>query len=468
MRNDQYVATHPWLWRLGWLPWQLTAWADFLLSLALVFTPWIPRRGAMAALLITIAAIIPDQIGQFLWITRGVALARQAIAAGNIEFYLRFERPVFLTVGGIGCIGYLCAALAWTACFARAGTWNRRLTWLSAITWGMFAIAVVLFFLPGGIRPAKLIAALNAVGFVLLEVWLIAVTECVLRRSRPCTAFGGAAPWRHPRAGWIGGPCDLVANSLLLRRLLEWLPAPALASDIQDAIYINYLVEADRLRALIPERLELQCLGPANRWALFSILTYRHGHFGPPWLGPFRRLMPSPIQSNWRAYVVDPATGRAGVWFLTTAITHTPAALLARLLCEGVPMHVPESAGLSRDAIGVFHVSLNPGSGSAPRLQAELREWERPILTGAWDECFGNFAALLAYCVPQNCALSPRPWYRQMVRQEIDVGVPLESCRALVGPVQSATVRHLLGQVEPICFYAPSVAFRFHRELHDA
>ena len=26
----RYVAAHPWLWRLGWLPWQLTALSDVL------------------------------------------------------------------------------------------------------------------------------------------------------------------------------------------------------------------------------------------------------------------------------------------------------------------------------------------------------------------------------------------------------------------------------------------------------
>src|SRR5438105_2517482 len=36
-----YIAMHPWLWRLGWLPWQITALSDILLAIALVRTPWI-------------------------------------------------------------------------------------------------------------------------------------------------------------------------------------------------------------------------------------------------------------------------------------------------------------------------------------------------------------------------------------------------------------------------------------------
>jgi hypothetical protein len=53
-----------------------------------------------------------------------------------------------------------------------------------------------------------------------------------------------------------------------------------------------------------------------------------------------RRLWPSPIQSNWRIHVFDPATGNRGIQFLTIAITATPIALAARLLSENVPMHV--------------------------------------------------------------------------------------------------------------------------------
>src|SRR4051794_40386147 len=38
-----YIAHHPWLWRLGWFPWQVTAFSDLLLGIALIRTPWIPR-----------------------------------------------------------------------------------------------------------------------------------------------------------------------------------------------------------------------------------------------------------------------------------------------------------------------------------------------------------------------------------------------------------------------------------------
>ena len=48
-----------------WLPWQLTAVSDLLLAVALR-TPWIPRFAAWAVLVLTIAAVIPDQGAVFM------------------------------------------------------------------------------------------------------------------------------------------------------------------------------------------------------------------------------------------------------------------------------------------------------------------------------------------------------------------------------------------------------------------
>src|SRR5688572_8797107 len=65
----RYIAEHPWLWRLGWFPWQVTALSDLLLAVALVRTKWIPRAAALLTLGVTLAALVPDQLGQVLWMT---------------------------------------------------------------------------------------------------------------------------------------------------------------------------------------------------------------------------------------------------------------------------------------------------------------------------------------------------------------------------------------------------------------
>jgi hypothetical protein len=178
-----YVAAHPWVWRAGWFGWQLTAVSDLLLAVALVATKWIPRVPATLTLLCTILTLIPDQYGQAIWTWQGVRLAQSAVATEDFAGYLRFENETFRLIAGLGTIGYLASALGWTWCFAAAGTWDRRLTWLSVATWGLFAFATAMIFvrLPPG--AAKVVSGGNAIAFVLLMLWLILVTRKVSHRQ---------------------------------------------------------------------------------------------------------------------------------------------------------------------------------------------------------------------------------------------------------------------------------------------
>ena len=186
--------------------------------------------------------------------------------------------------------------------------------------------------------------------------------------------------------------------------------------------------------------------GPDGRYALFTFLTYRHGHFGPRLFGPIRRLLPSPIQSNWRIHVTDPQTGRRGIYFLSTAITSTPHALGGRLLSEGVPMHVPGPRRVDprcgRHAASSARPRPRLGARRAARRSARSR---RSRSAHPWTDCFGDWMGFLAYCVPQDRAMSSQPWYRRVTRQEIELGIPLESCRPLVGEVQSAAAARSRG-----------------------
>ena len=171
-----YVAGHPWRWRLGWLGWQLTALSDVLLGVALVRTRWIPRVPAILTLLMTLAAVVPDQGGQLLWITIGVDLAQEAVRSGNAAAYLRFESGIFPIIAGWGATLYTVGAIGWTWCFAAAGVWSRPLTWLSVAVWGIFAIVSPALLLPASLRaPAGLVSAANGVGFVLMQAWFAMV-----------------------------------------------------------------------------------------------------------------------------------------------------------------------------------------------------------------------------------------------------------------------------------------------------
>ena len=458
-----YIAAHPWLFRLGWFPWQLCALSDLLLAVAMVRVRWLPRGPAMAVLVLTMVAVVPDQWAQAVWITRGVAFAQTDPSA-----YLALEREIFPLTAAWGALFYTLAALGWTWCFARAGTWSRALTLLSVPLWATMLVAVGGPLLPAPYRPSPaFVSAANGLGFLQLQVWLGLVTEAVLLRARPAEPFGRLARWRHPGSGVLPRLVDAVANSRLFGALLEPLPEVEMRSDITDVVYVNYLVPADAAATWVPPNLELQRLGPARKYALFTFLTFRHGHFGFAFLGPLRRWLPSPVQTNWRIHVRDPRTGHEGIYFLTNAITSVIPALGARMLTEGMPMHVLARGEMTRSADGEVKVTLDPGSGSAPDAEIQVRPVSAPELTGAWRECWDDFHAFLAYCVPQDRAMSSQPLRDRISRQEIHLGIPLDACEPMAGSVVSRAATAIAGDGAPLCFRVPNVKFVFAVEAHD-
>jgi hypothetical protein len=457
------IAAHPWRFRAGWLPWQLCAVADLWMSIAMVRVRWLPRAPAVLVLLLTLVAVVPDQYAQAVWVSRGAQLAQTDARA-----YLALERALFPLTAGWGALFYTLGALAWTWCFAKAGTWSRALSMLSATTWAAMIVAVVSTLLPEAVRPSpRFVSAANGIGFLQLQLWLALVCEEVLRRARPYEPWGRLARWIHPGSGPLARALEAIANSRLLGALLEPIPELEMRSDIRDVVYVNYLLPARALEPLVPPGLELQRLGPKGEHALFTFLTYRHGHFGFALLGPLRRLMPSPVQTNWRIHVRDPRSGYAGIMFLTNAMDNTGLALAARMTTEGMPMHVLRRAKLVREG-NALTVVLDPGSGSAPDAELVLRDADPPSLEGVWAECFRDFHDFLAYCVPQDRAMSSQPLRGRVSRQEIDLGIPLDACIPVTGTVRSKTAARIAGEAAPLCFRVPSVSFSFSVEAHDS
>jgi hypothetical protein len=463
LERAAYVANHPLAWKLAWLPWHLCALIDVLMGVALVATKWVPKLPAVLTLLVTCIAAVVEQSGEIPWTLQGPSLA-----AADPARYLQLEAIWHWRVVVAGASLYLLMAWGWTWCFWAACTWSRTLTWLSVFTWNVLIPGCVLLLLPKPWQPAPIVVAIaNGIGFPLLLLWLALVTEEVLKRSRPPQNHGWFAPWKHPWGGPLGWLLSSIAQSRFLRTCGEWVPMLALRSDITDVIYVNYLVSAERLEAFVPAGLELQRLGPRGDYALFSSLTYRHGGFGPSLYGPFRRFLPSPVQSNWRIYVRDRQTGKEGVYFVTTAINSTLHALGGRMLAEGLPMHVTALAEVKWTADCGVRLLLEPGLGTAPDLRAELHPCTAR-LPAEWGDCFPDYDAFLGHVVPQDRALVSQPWYDRVVRQEISLGIPIKVCEPLAGEVHSAAATIYIGDAQSVCFRVPSVAFLFSSECFDA
>lgn len=180
-----FIAEHPGLWRLGWAPWHLCAAIDVVTGAALVWTRWVPRGPAVLTLLVTLCAVVPEQVAEVGWVTRGVELAQEAHATGDLREYLAYEAWAFRLTVEVAASIYVFMALGWTWCLAAGGAWSPALTGVSALAWPTLAVGSLGLLLPAPLRPGPpLVAASTGLGFALLLVWLALATRAVWRRGR--------------------------------------------------------------------------------------------------------------------------------------------------------------------------------------------------------------------------------------------------------------------------------------------
>lgn len=157
----------------------------------------------------------------------------------------------------------------------------------------------------------------------------------------------------------------------LRRSLMRRLPFLVLTSDVQDVVYLNWVVDMEAVRPWLPPRVTPWQRGGKT---LLTILSYRHRHFGPAMAGPLRRLWGSPLQSNWRLYVdsIDGAPAPGTVLFLQNVIDSALYTAAVRLFSDALPVHF--DAGMIHHAdssSGRFETRIDAGGGSAPELECD-------------------------------------------------------------------------------------------------
>lgn len=107
-----------------------------------------------------------------------------------------------------------------------------------------------------------------------------------------------------PGSGFTARWQNHLANAVTLKRLRRTtfgrLPFPVLESDVRDVVYANWIVPTAAVAHHVPSGVSIV---EADGMTILTVLTYRHGHFGPKLAGLLRRWFPSPLQSNWRLYV---------------------------------------------------------------------------------------------------------------------------------------------------------------------
>jgi hypothetical protein len=175
-----FVAASPWAWRLGWLPWQLSALSDVAVCLSL--WAWARRRAdltavrwALAALALDLVSAIPEQWAEAMLVTSFVTDAGGAdLAAWSRDWAL------YAAVTGVWANGgYTLMTGAWMMI-------ARRLLGGSVAPWPLEVTLLALFTLSGALTLLSTLAsgdaigtwfmaasAVNGIAFPALTLWMI-------------------------------------------------------------------------------------------------------------------------------------------------------------------------------------------------------------------------------------------------------------------------------------------------------
>lgn len=216
-----------------------------------------------------------------------------------------------------------------------------------------------------------------------------------------------SALYRHPSGTLSGRMLPRLLHApgwtRLRRALARRWPMPALVSDVRDVVYASWWV--DVRHAPLPP--------PGHHYVVhagrtpYTILSYRHGHFGPRAAGPLRALMPSPRQSNWRWYLRrdDDPEGTPVVLFDRNVMDSLAFVAGARAFSDAMQPHLSARFEHALRADTGGHTLIEGGQGSAPalRLQWEAAAgWEQ----AAWLAAFGAPQALLRFLTCQDEAIA--------------------------------------------------------------
>ncbi|WP_239645024.1 DUF2071 domain-containing protein [Comamonas sp. B-9] len=243
------------------------------------------------------------------------------------------------------------------------------------------------------------------------------------------------------------------------------LPFMTLDSDVVDVVYMTWLVDEALAAPFAPPGARLWSY--QGRTPL-TVLTYRHGHFGPRWMGPLRRVMPSPLQSNWRLYLAEPLSDAppvptvAFVYNVMDSLAHVAG---TRLFSDALPSHWPASFDFRVNPDEAI-VDIAPGDGSAPRLAARAVRAGEAVLSPPWSGMFHGWSDAIVRLASQDAAVVEVPTAEgapaRSALATIDLPVDVASVEPLLLDTQTLDcplLQRLDADPEALCFLLPSVRF---------
>ncbi len=285
----------------------------------------------------------------------------------------------------------------------------------------------------------------------------------VVRQEQTLDLLGNQ--FQSPRRSPIHWLTAALSNSKLLarsrRRFTSFFPFLKLRSDVKDVVYMNWILEVDKVRHFLPDGLELW---EKDGKTLFTILTYRHGSFGPSFLGPFRRLFLSPLQSNWRLYLkaAPPNVAQGStVLFLKNSMSSHLYALGTRVFSDVLATHLPRKFIHKKKDSG-FETSISPGKGSAPELKCFVEASDEKTIDKEFSELFDSWEEIVDFLSFQDAAVSYTD--RDSIFAFSQIELPIDT--STIQPMELRSEGFLCPMLdelapigEPLCYRIPKVRF---------
>jgi hypothetical protein len=257
----------------------------------------------------------------------------------------------------------------------------------------------------------------------------------------------------------------LVARRSILRfrrALFSKLPFPKLASDVTNVVYCTWVVDVRDVNHLVPPGV---VPNQHNGKTLFTILTYTHGHFGPLFAGPLRRLFPSPLQSNWRLYVEtlpDGVPTDKTVLFVKNIFDSPIYAVGTRLFSDALPSHLAQRFEHTASN-GRITTMFLAGAGSAPEFQCLVGKTPERSMPEAFSGFFDSWNSAVAFLCLQHGAIAHVEDCDRLAYAAIDLPVDVDAVEPLVAlepPLSGEFLKQIGATGMPLCFLVPRVPFR--------
>lgn len=192
-----------------------------------------------------------------------------------------------------------------------------------------------------------------------------------------------------------------------------------LRSDIENVIYLNWLIPKERIENLLPSNVKIE---EHNGLVLLTVLTYKHGNFAPAILGRLRVFFGSPYQSNWRLYSSYPWENRDSsegtVLFIKNILSSFIYTIGSRIMSNVLQSQCAKIFNFKKNDNSYF-VDINPGEANFPRLKFECKEESNWNFEDRYSEIFQNRTNLLKAICFQEYALTELPINNWLCRGRI-------------------------------------------------